>query len=122
MYGKDIRDPHEYDLCINLTTATFPTACDFMIHATQARDFQPTPESLEAQANLFLATRVEVALLKDRETFGLEVSARGSGGNVLLEGPYLEEARLERVKDIAGSVSGVKAVEYQPGYAPSMAF
>lgn len=122
MYGKDIRDLNQYDLCINLANATFPTACEFMFHATQARDFQPTEESLQAQANLHLATRVEAELLKEPETFALEVSAVARGGHVLVEGPYLEEAQLGRVMELSGSVPGVLAVEYQPGYAPTMAF
>ncbi len=122
MYGKDIRDPHEYDICINLANATFPAACELLAYATRLKDFQPTEESLDAQANLLLATRVEAELLNGPETFGLEVSARARKGSILLEGPYLEDSRLEHVLDVAASVSGVKAVEYQPGYAPSMSF
>ena len=48
MYGRDIRDPNQYDVTINLANATFPTACELLLFTTRLKDFQPTEESLKA--------------------------------------------------------------------------
>lgn len=118
MYGRDIRDPGQYDLCINMEKADESAVCDMLACFVRNQAFRPTPESLAALDDLVLATRVLAELVLHSETYDLEIGAKARSGSVLLEGPYLEEKLRERVLELAHGVEGVNAVEYQPGYAP----
>ncbi len=119
MYGKNLKDPELFDLCINLERISFPTACNLLLNLVQQSDFKPTPESLAAVEASYLSTCVLVALLDNPKTFDLEVGANAKGGCISLEGPYLEEADRSTVLGIARSVPGVVDVQYQEGYAPA---
>jgi hypothetical protein len=121
VYGRDIRDPGQYDLCINMEKADENAVCDMLAYFVRHEAFRPTPASLAALDDLMLSTRVLSELVLHPETYELEVGAKSRKGTVLLEGPYLEEKQLERVLELAHVVPGVKAVDYQPGYAPAMA-
>jgi cytidylate kinase len=119
MYGKNIRDPSLYDLCVNIERMSIPTVCSMLTHAVQEKELQPTAESIAAMDGEFLATSVLAALVTNPVTFSLEMGATAEGGHVRLEGPYLEGALLGKTLDIARSVPGVEHVDYQPGYAPA---
>lgn len=43
MYGKNLCDPSEFDLCINLDRLTPCGACSMLLRAAEHADFQPTP-------------------------------------------------------------------------------
>ena len=95
MYGADIRDPAQYDVCLN------------------------TPESVERLEDSRVATGVLAALVTSPDTTDLELAATFHAGRVLLEGPYLEPEELSRVEGVVRSLPGVNEVAYEPGYAPS---
>jgi len=118
MYGKNLKDPELFDLCINLERISFPTACSMLLNLVQQSEFRPTPESLAAVQNGYLSACVLAALLDNPKTFELEVGATAEGGCITLEGPYLEEANRSAVLNTARAVSGVVDVQYKEGYAP----
>lgn len=118
MYGKNLKDPELFDLCINLERISFPSACNMLFNLVQQSDFRVTPESLAAVENGYLSACVLAALLDNPRTFELEVGATAEGGCVTLEGPYLEEADRSTVLDTARTVPGVADVQYKEGYAP----
>lgn len=120
MYGADIRDPKLYDLVINLRRISIEGACALLHEIVRRDDFQPTPASLEQVEDLYLAAQVEAAVLARESTRLLEVGARAHAGEVVLQGPYLEDEELEQVVAAAKSVPGVASLEYQPGYAPDV--
>jgi hypothetical protein len=122
VYGCDIRDPHLYDAWFSLDRLSIPTIVTMIASSLQEKEFQPTPEAEEELENLFLATHVEAALATDQRTYSLEIGASAKRGLVVLEGPYMEDAQLATVLDIAGAVPGVKTVDYQPGCPSSMEF
>lgn len=119
VYGKSLCDPALYDVHINLERFSFPAACCLLQHLAHEREFEATPESLAEVENQYLATRVLAALLDDERTFGLEFGARAQDGQIVLEGPYLEEDDRSLVTGIAGSLPGVTQVRYSEGYAPT---
>ena len=118
MYGKNLKDPELFDLCINLERVSFPTACCVLVNLVQQSDFRATPESLAAVENRYLSACVLAALLDNPKTFELEVGATAEDGHVTLEGPYLEEGDRSAVLDTARAVTGVTDVQYREGYAP----
>jgi cytidylate kinase len=118
MYGRDIRDPKLYDLTVSMDRLTVPGVCAILADLTRHPDFQPDAESLTFVQDLWLATEVEAALATDPELRALEVAARAVGGQVVLEGPYLEERELGALLERARAVPGVAGVEFRPGYFP----
>lgn len=122
MYGLDIRDTALYDLTLNLERMSSEGACELVRELMLQADFQATPESIRDVENDFLATEVLAALMSDPRTLSFELGATAADGVVRLEGPYLSEDDHETVFSIASTVSGVRGVEYEPGYAPTFRF
>ncbi len=122
MYGRDIRDAHLYDVTFSLDHLSLPAICVMIAGALGEKEFQPTAEAADAVERLYLATLVEAALATHPDTLSLEIAARVHNGNVLLEGPYQEEAGVEKILAVAGAVPGVHAVEYEPGCPSSFEF
>ncbi len=118
MYGKNLRDPELFDLCINLERVSFATACSMLQHIARQEEFKATPESLVVVQNRYLEARILAALVTNPPTAELEVSARVQDGHVALEGPYLDASERSAVLDIARAVPGVVEVQYREGYAP----
>jgi hypothetical protein len=116
MYGVDIRDPALYDAGVNMARMSLETACCVLRNLMLQPDFQPVPESLAQVENDYLATQVLAALVIDRRTHHLEISAKVADGVLRLVGPYLSEWETSLVRSIAASVPGVDKIEYEPGY------
>jgi cytidylate kinase len=119
MYGKNLKDPELFDLCINLERVSFPTACCMLVHIVQQGEFRPTAESLAAIENRYLAACVLAALLDNPKTFELELAATAEGSCVRLEGPYLEEPVRMALLDTVRALPAVTEVQYKEGYAPA---
>jgi hypothetical protein len=119
IYGKNLRDPEAFDLCINLDRMSFPEACCLLHHVAKQSDFQPTAESLATVENLHLSSRVLAELVVDPRTADIELGATAQDGRVLLEGPYLEEPVLALVLKVARATPGAQEVQYIEGYSPS---
>lgn len=122
MYGKDLRDPGLYDLCISMDRISFGTVASLLVHAVRESEFQATQDSLAELDDLYLAAHIEAALVLDPRTYDLEVGARAEKGQVRLTGPYLDGPKQSVVIEVASSVPGTESVDYAPGYAPSLAF
>ncbi len=120
MYGVDLRDPAGYDLCVNLERWTQRGACELLVSIFEQAEFQPTPESVAQLENERLATEVLAALVANPETRELEMQAVAAYGAVRLVGPFLPADKLRIVQDIAGAVTGVKDVQYEPGYRTAL--
>jgi cytidylate kinase len=122
MYGRNVREPELYDLCVNMKRMSIPTVCSMLKRVMEEAELQSTPESLAEIEDAFLASSVLVALVAQPDTFPLEMGASAKEGHVLLEGPYLDEAVLGSVMTTARAVPGVATVDYEPGYAPAFKF
>jgi cytidylate kinase len=120
MYGKEIRDPHLYDLWVNLERMSLQAVCSLIQEMARESEFQATPESQAEVEKLHLETLVEAALAMDPRTQALEVGAQAEGGRIELLGPYLEDDQLKVVESIVLGVDGVQGMIYTPGYAPTL--
>jgi hypothetical protein len=118
MYGKNLRDPALFDLCINLERVSFETACSMLEHAAQQKEFRPTLKSMAVLHSRYLCAQILAALVTNPQTSELEVGATADNGHVVLEGPYLADPHRSTVLDIARTVPAVTEVEYREGYAP----
>jgi len=120
MYGRDIRNTLLYDLILNLGHMSLEAACGIIERVLAEKDFQASLGSQAEVERLYLATSIEVALITDPRTQTYEISAAVQDDGINLIGPYIEEPDLSAVKEVAGTLPGVKDVRYTPGYAPSL--
>ncbi|MEJ2038579.1 MAG: cytidylate kinase family protein [Desulfosarcinaceae bacterium] len=120
MYGADIRNTLLYDIHLNQERFSMAGACKFLEGILAAEDFQASAESQKEVEQMYLAVRVEVALVTNPRTQAYEISAAAQNGGILLTGPYLEDSELDTIKAIALGVDGVEKVTYRPGYTSKM--
>lgn len=118
LYGVDWLDPHLYDLCVNLRTLDIADAVQLVLCASRAPRFQPTPESLEALADLTLASRVRAALAAESRTAGAEVEVRADDGVVALRGRLRPASLVDAVLEVVHGVEGVMEVDRTDLAAP----
>jgi hypothetical protein len=122
MYGRDIRDPHLYDVTFSLDRLSLGAICTMLAGAVREHEFQQTDEARVAVEDLYLATRVEADLITHPATLSLEIGAAARGGYVRLEGPYQDDSGQAKILEIVRAVPGVKGAEYQPGCPSSFEF
>jgi hypothetical protein len=118
VYGRNVRDVEQFDLCINLDRLSCSAACALLLAAGQQAEYQPTEASLGALENLYLSTQVLATLVRDPRTAALEIGATARDGRVELQGPYLVPEDLSTVLQIANAFPGVREVRYSEGYSP----
>lgn len=119
IYGSDIRDPTQYDVCLNMERFSPGGVCTLLRELVRHEELQASPASLRQLEDSRVATGVLAALATCEETFRLEIGATFSSGTARLEGPYIEPEDLERVAAVARSIPEVADVIYEPGYASS---
>jgi cytidylate kinase len=110
LYGVDWLDPGLYDLTINLQTLTASGAADIVASAAQRPEYQPTPESRTAMANLLIASRVRAALAAHPETASADVDVRAEGDVVHLHGKVRPASLIPPILQVTASVPGVEGV------------
>ncbi len=118
MYGKDIRDPGLYDVCVNLKRTGVDAACNIVEGLMADPEWRATPDSARMVERLWQATRIEAALLTDPRTDAIEAVARISDGRATVTGPYLDDTRRDAVVEIARDVSRMNDVTYECGFLP----
>lgn len=119
MYHADIRDPHLYDLMINLDRMSITTACDIVVETVKKPEFLITDEVREQLASFVLACRVKVALATHPASRGLDLQVTSVGNVATIAGEVPQPTMLthassrweQELTQIAKSVSGVKRVE-----------
>ena len=118
MYGKDITNPHLYDIVLNLQWMTLDVACRILMGVVGDPAYHCRDEAQAEMERLRLGTAVEAALVRDPRTHDLEVRAEAADEVVTLIGPYLEDGDLGTALEIAGAAAAGRRIDYRPGYAP----
>ncbi len=116
VYGKNLCDPLQFDLCVNLGRVSHCSACALFLRLGEQNEFQPTAESLSELENTYLSTKVLAALITNPRTASLEIGATAQDGQIDLRGPYLEPEDSSAVLEVANAVPGVREVGYTEGY------
>jgi cytidylate kinase len=84
LHGVDWDDPILYDVIVNLETMGIDNAATAMCEMAQLPPFRPTPASVQALENLWLASRARLALATDRRTAHAEMQVRADRGVVFV--------------------------------------
>lgn len=117
LYGVDWGDPAQYDMIINLQTATVDQACHAVASLVEGGAFALTPEGRKALDDLVLASQVRAALAQDPYTLNLEFEIESRGGAIRLQGECAGETAA--VRRVVCSVPGVRGVTIESSLAPS---
>jgi cytidylate kinase len=117
MYAQDIRDTMLYDLIVNLDHVSLNAACGILECIMAEEDFQSSRESRAEVDRLYLATKIEEALVIDPRTATLEIRADVQSDGICLIGPYIEDSDLTTIMEIVQTESGTLNIRYDPGYA-----
>jgi len=118
LYGVDWLDPSLYDMTISLQTLTVDGAADLVAAAARRVEFQPTPESRTAMANLLVASRVRAALAAHPTTASADVDVRADGGLVHLRGKVRPASLINPILQVARGVPGVQDIDREDLEAP----
>ncbi|MCL5108656.1 MAG: cytidylate kinase family protein [Chloroflexi bacterium] len=110
LYGVDWHDASLYDVVINLERVSVQGACDILVHMAGLPEFQATPESLRAAADLALGCHVRAVLARDPRTRGADVKVSASGGVVTITGSTRLEEVVEAIPLVAGQVGGISEI------------
>jgi cytidylate kinase len=109
LYGIDPWDSSLYDIVLHIRTISVRDAVNIILNSIKLPHFQTTPESQKTLDNLSLAAQVKAALVKDFPSVG--VSAEGGGVFISISSPGKGEEIVQKVRDAAQTVDGVKKVE-----------
>ena len=109
LFGIDWRDPHQWDLVINVGRADLDAALDMLSHYAQSlvRD-EAERGTLD---RLGLASRIEQALLADEDLGVTNLDVRMERDRIVLEGEALAEEDRERAEAMARSVAPEVALD-----------
>lgn len=110
LFGKDWRDPTEYDLVINLGYMPLDTACQLIVCTAQSQAYQQTTESQRHFEDFALASRVEASLSLSGHLLRTRLDIRAREGTVTVSGTIPRGMTQAFFIDEIGKIQGVKEV------------
>jgi cytidylate kinase len=129
LHGVDWEDPGLYDVIVNLETLGADNTAAAMCEMAQLPPFRPTPASVQALDNLWLASRARLVLGTDRRTTHADVQVRADRGVVYVT--YLPQQAevcplvprvlegLEGCKEVHCSIANTRILWIQETYDPT---
>ncbi len=118
LFGADWMDSSRFDMVLNLAHMKPETACQLIVAAVKAEEFQPSAESQQVFENLALASKVEAALMSTPSMRHLNIFIRADGGVVQVSGvltqPALQDVIVHEVEQVPGVTQVVAELETAP--------
>ena len=118
LFEVDWEDPHLYDLVLNLSRMNMATACETVAQLTERAEFQPTPASVKALADLTLHSQVTAALATDFRTRDAELTVTVDAGMVTITGRSRWPEVANAVPVVVRQVDGVRGINCEITGAP----
>jgi len=110
VHGVEADDIRTYDLVINLERVPIETAAAIIADTAQ-RDFQTTPESQQMLDDLVLASEIQARIGLDRSIADDKIRIDADHAVVTISANVRSLADVQKVKELALQVPGVKKVE-----------
>ena len=110
LFNEEWQDPVGYDLIINGARFAPDVAVALIVDTVRRKEFQPSPESLRAFANLTTTARVQAALITAPKTRNVVLNVRSDGGAVNISGILADPELEKEIVRIAKGVEGVTEV------------
>ncbi|MFH1734008.1 MAG: cytidylate kinase family protein [bacterium] len=110
LYGEDWRDPHNFDMVLNLRSLSFTTACQSIINMLDADEFKQTNQRDAEIANKALAARVQASLAAHPKTASIDIDVSAESGSITLSGLLHSNATHDNILAVTKEVRGVLSV------------
>ncbi|MFN8634820.1 MAG: cytidylate kinase family protein [Chloroflexota bacterium] len=110
MYNADWLDVHAYDMVLNTANLEVDQAVDLLAYTLERAEITPTANSLQSIDDLALAARVEAVLISNAGIWIHGLRATAERGIVTLAGEVITDEDREYAEEVAGGVTGVRAV------------
>lgn len=112
-FGLNWRDAEHYDLVLSTERLSVEECVDEVERVMQFPCFQETPESIRLVEDLALEWSVRSALRRDARTADTQITVKGDGGVVRLQGVVDSQQQSEAVAEVARAVEEAKSVDNQ---------
>ncbi len=111
LYNREWDENQEYDLIVNLENMACNNAAAALVAMASLPDFQPTPASEQALANLHLAARVRLAMCRDKRLDEVLVKVTADRGDVLVSYQPRDVSVGQYIPEVVEKVEGVRHVQ-----------
>lgn len=99
-----------YDLVLNLSQVNVGNAASVVCSMAQLPEFQPTPASMRALKDLWLASRAQLSLADDPATADVAVKVTASTGVVYVTYSFLQAKKAQAIADVLRDLPGASRV------------
>lgn len=84
LHGVTLTSPQHFDVVFNLQNMSIQSASAFLCAMLQSPEFQPTPASLGAMKNLWLAAQARDRLMRDERTGWADLNLTAQDGRITI--------------------------------------
>jgi hypothetical protein len=107
-YGADWDAPSLYDVTVNFANLSIENSARALVHMAQLPDFQETPASHRALADLLLASRCRLAIAADPRTSDMNVKVRAEKGAVSVTYQPWQSERGQLLPGVLEPIEGLE--------------
>ncbi len=111
LFGVNWDDPRLYDVTINVRTMGAENAASVLCAMAELPNFQPTPASIRAFENRWLAARARFQLGMDRRTASVDLNVRADDGVVSVTYPPQQAEVSPLIPEVLSDLDGVTEVD-----------
>ena len=109
VYGVDTNDPDTYDLVINFERIPPESATQLIVELVR-RDFRTTPDSQKLMDDFALVSEIRAKIGLDPHVSDERIRVAADDGVVTLSAHVRVLHSMERVRELVGTIPGVKTV------------
>jgi hypothetical protein len=110
VHGVGLTEPQYFDLVFNLQNISIESASAALCSMAQLSDFQPTPASIRAMKNLWLAAKVRHKIGTHELTAGADLRVSTQEGRVTITYMPAQSKIAPRIPDVVAGIDGVQEI------------
>ena len=116
VYRRDISNPEDYDLVLNLGKLGFDEVVTLIVDETRARDKRATTEARENLRRMAAVAHVKAEVSADFRVFVPTLEVLHDGTAIVVRGVVDSKGELERVREIATRTAAPEEVRFELHY------
>lgn len=110
VHGVGLTDPQYFDLVFNLQNISIESASAALCSMAQLSDFQPTPASIRAMKNLWLAAKVRHQIGAHELTAGADLRVSAQDGRVTITYMPGQSKIAPKIPDVLAGIEGAQEI------------
>src|SRR4030042_549581 len=109
-HGVGLTDPQYFDLVFNLQNISIESASAALCSMAQLSDFQPTPASIRAMKNLWLAAKVRHPIGTHELTGGADIRVSAQDGRVTITYMPGQSKIAPKIPEVVAGIEGAQEI------------